>query len=287
MPGWTRYPIPIPTRTSTPGHLWMSQRRASRSQSLRAQLPPLSWVWLGTSYAQARVNWKQAVMPSPSVSLPSPRGLRYNRNWSAEPHLTDGERLKELKLHGADAESQWACSFSVLIWIMAMLYGCCMPAAGCFYCCDVCELGCVVSHLRVRVSLNNACYSVLISYDDRRNEDAEERSGRRHSIQLQGFCRRTAMLPLKVTDINWTWLYAVVGSLLRARTLVSLFTQSFTSLGNDFTHCVLSSKQVMLQLTQTYLYVMSFLEGSKGFWQMVVLNKGIKAKDSTYAEARH
>lgn len=52
-----------------------------------------------------------------------------------------GERLSKFKLHRADTESQWACSF--LVWLRAMLYGCCMPAAGCFYCCDVCELSCV------------------------------------------------------------------------------------------------------------------------------------------------
>lgn len=45
------------------------------------------------------------------------------------------------------------------------------------------------------VCWNNACYSVLISYDDRRNEDAGERRGRRHSTQPQVFCRRTALLP--------------------------------------------------------------------------------------------
>lgn len=115
----------------------------------------------------------------------------------------------------------------------------------------------------------------------------------------QGICRRTAPLPLKWQ--NWTGLSLTLW-LVHPRThtgfsffffyLISLsnwFSEERlppASLGNDSTYCVLSSKQVMLQLTQTYLVWWLLFEGGKELWQTVLLDRRIKAKDSNYAEAR-
>lgn len=174
-PGWTRSPIPTLTRTSTLGRppLWTSRRRASRSRSPRARLPPPSWTWSGrTSCARVRVSWRRAVTPSPSASPPSPRGLRYSRSWSAERRFTGGERLNEFKLHGADAECQWACSFLVLIGLRATLYGCCMPASTAVM--SASWAVCILIPLRVCVWIIHAslCWFMIARKECERNEDA-------------------------------------------------------------------------------------------------------------------
>lgn len=90
-----------------------------------------------------------------------------------------------------------------------------------------------------------------------RNEDAGEKSGRRHTRIVSQDCTAT----LKVTELNWAQLIILLSVHPCTHTGSSFYPisplkeerQPPASLGNDFTHCVLSSKQVMLQLTQTYL----------------------------------
>lgn len=66
---------------------------------------------------------------------------------------------------------------------------------ACFYCCDVCELGCVYFDTSACVCLNNTRFSVLI-YDCTEGMWEEWRCRRKGAGEdAQRFCRRTALLP--------------------------------------------------------------------------------------------
>lgn len=153
---------------------------------------------------------------------------------------------------------------------------------------------CVVWYLCVFLHAT-LCWFMIARKECERNENAGERSGRRHTRNLSQDCTAA----FKVTELNWAKLNTVASSPPYAHWFLFFFFYLISlsnwfseerlppaSLGNDSTCCVLSSKQVMLQLTQTYLVWWLLFEGGKELWQTVLLDRRIKAKDSNYAEAR-
>lgn len=108
--------------------------------------------------------------------------------------------------------------------------------------------------------------------------ERRDKRGRRHTRNLSQDCTAA----FKVTELNCKH----TGSTFYLISLSNCFSDERlrpASLGNDFTCCVLSPKQVMLQLTQTYLVWWVLFEGGKELWQTVLLSR---RKDSNYAEAR-
>lgn len=112
----------------------------------------------------------------------------------------------------------------------------------------------------------------------RKECERRDKRGRRHTRNLSQDCTAA----FKMTELNCKH----TGSTFYLISLSNWFSDERlrpASLGNDFTCCVLSSKQVMLQLTQTYLVWWVLFEGGKELWQTVPLSR---RKDSNYAEAR-
>lgn len=250
-PGWT--PIPTPTRTFTTGRLplWTSQKRVSPSPSPRARLHPPSWTSSGRiSGARGKVSWRQAAMPSPSASPLSARGPKSSRSWFANWCFTGGKRLGKCKLHGPNPENLQTLGFDPnqdrvrwlqYAWLFLLLQGLWAELCIVWYLC-------VWAFVTV---LNYTCYSLLVRMivqkECERAEDAGQRSGRE-----QGLCCRTALLPyvmnLNSAQLNTGWFTPARVLLLYPVSLLDWVSEerwSPTSL-DDFPHCVLSSKQVVL-----------------------------------------
>lgn len=113
----------------------------------------------------------------------------------------------------------------------------------------------------------------------RKECERRDKRGRRHTRNLSQDCTAA----FKVTELNCKHTGSTFFYLISLSNWFSDEKLHPASLGNDFTCCVLSSKQVMLQLTQTYLVWWVLFEGGKELWQTVLLSR---RKDSNYAEAR-